>query len=84
MSEKAKTPGWPRLLITGGLAALVPKCLACVAVYLALGVGLAAQTSELCGSVADNSPWSQGRFIMAASAVSVCTSWLMTRRRARG
>jgi len=42
MSEKTKRPGWPRLLIAGGLAVVVPKCFACVAGYLALGAGLAA------------------------------------------
>ncbi len=65
MSEAAQNPGessrspaherrrgWPRLILAGGLAALLPKCLACVVGYLALATGFAATSPELCGAVA--------------------------------
>lgn len=48
-ADAARRPRWPRLALAGGLAIALPKCLACVAGYLALGTGLAATSPELCG-----------------------------------
>jgi hypothetical protein len=68
----------------GGLAALVPKCLVCVAGYLALGAGLAAQTPEWCGAVADESPGSQRWFVVTAAAFLIGAVGVVAAQRVRG
>ena len=69
--------------LLAGLAALLPKCLACVAGYLTLGAGLAAKTPEWCGA-ADDASWSPGWFVVTVTAFLVGVSWLLAGQRVRG
>lgn len=69
-------PGWQRWILLVAIAALLPKCLLCVAGYLALAVGFVTATTELCGETAGDiapSVWGPG---IAIGVIIVGAAWL--------
>lgn len=54
MKTKFEGRKWWRTLVAIALAAALPKCIACVAAYLAAGAGVAAAGREWCGEAADD------------------------------
>ena len=52
--ELARLAGPGRWLISGLLMAMLPKCLGCVAGYIALAAGIGLAGPELCGGAADD------------------------------
>ena len=80
MHKPGKKTGWRRWLVAGGLTLFGPKCLVCVAGYLALGVGLAPKAPELCGAVPPESPWLQWRYLVVVTALVGGVFGLMTTR----
>ncbi len=78
--DAARRSGWPRLALAGGLALALPKCLACVAGYIALGTGLAATSPELCGVLTDAavSPGQGSAALAVVTFLGAC--WLLRKR----
>lgn len=71
-------PGWRRWLLPVACAALLPKCLLCVAGYLALAGGLVISTTELCGGIAGDTPTAWGAVVTGLVILAVGL-WLMRR-----
>jgi hypothetical protein len=83
MSGDGQRTRWKRALLAGGLAAVLPKCLVCVAGYTALATGLATTSPELCGAVTEKANihlWGSG---IATGVITVGLVWLKKQGGAR-
>ncbi len=71
-------PGWRRWILPVACAALLPKCLMCVAGYLTLAGGLVTATTELCGEATGDTPTAWGAVVTGLVILAVGL-WLMRR-----
>ena len=72
-----------RLIFVGGLAVLLPKCVACITGYLMLATGIIDMTPELCGAVAGVAATPDWQPSVITLASFVCALWVISRNLAK-
>lgn len=70
--------GWRRWILPVACAAVLPKCLMCVAGYLALAGGLVTATTDLCGEAAGDNLTAWG-VVVTGLVILAVGLWLMRR-----